>query len=188
MHPLIYMDTSETGDTTAAVAIGYVRRSHESDARTVSLVAQREAIQKYAAAQGWSLAAVLEHDGISGGKRSRFTVLDAAVKSHGAGFVVAYHLDRIARDAAALLDWVASAATRGVELHIVGRGKVETVTASGYLTTGVEGLMAAYFRLVVAEKTRDVSDGRARVDGLLRGGLSRSLLRADGGAPWPSAV
>jgi len=141
--------------TTAAlpVAVGYIRRSHESDARTVSLAAQRAAIERYATEQGWRLAAVLEHDGVSGGKRSRFAALDAAVKSHGAGYVVAYHLDRVARDAAALLDWCASAAKRGVELHIVGRGKVETATASGYLTVGVEGLVAAHYRLVTAEKT-----------------------------------
>jgi len=136
------------------VAVGYIRRSHESDQRTVSLATQRTAIERYATEQGWDLAAVLEHDGISGGKRSRFAALDAAVKSHGARFVVAYHLDRVARDAAALLDWCASAAKRGIELHIVGRGRTETATASGYLTVGVEGLVAAHYRLVIGEKTK----------------------------------
>jgi hypothetical protein len=42
-----------------------------------------------------------------------------------------------------------------MELHIAGRGRVETSSASGYLGVGVEALVAAHFRLVVAEKTRD---------------------------------
>lgn len=136
------------------VAVGYIRRSHESDGRTVSLATQRAAIERYATEQGWHLTAVLEHDGVSGGKRSRFAALDAAVKSHGARYVVAYHLDRVARDAAGLLDWCASAAKRGVELHIVGRGRAETSTAAGYLGVGVEAIMATHFRLVIGEKTK----------------------------------
>jgi DNA invertase Pin-like site-specific DNA recombinase len=136
-------------------AVGYIRRSHESTERTVSLAAQREAVEKYAAAQGWPLAAVLEHDGVSGGKRSRFAALDAAVKAHGARVVVCSNLDRLARDAAGLLDWTASAARRGIELHIVGRGRVEVASAAGYLGTGVEAIVATHFRLVIGEKTRD---------------------------------
>jgi site-specific DNA recombinase len=137
------------------VAVGYVRRSRESDARTVSLAAQRSAIERYATEHGWQLAAVLEHDGVSGGKRSRFAHLDTAVKENGARVVICYHLDRLARDAAALLDWCAGAAKRGVELHIVGRGKTETSSSAGYLGVGVEALVAAHFRMVVGEKTKD---------------------------------
>lgn len=135
-------------------AIGYVRRSHESTERTVSLAAQRAAIERYAREQGWHLAAVVQHDGISGARRSRYVDLDAAVTAHHARFVIAYHLDRVGRDVAGLMDWVASAAKRGVELHIVGRGKMETASSSGYLGVGVEALVAAHFRLVVGEKTR----------------------------------
>jgi site-specific DNA recombinase len=135
------------------VAVGYVRRSRESDARTVSLAAQRAAIERYATEQGWHLAAVLEHDGISGGKPSRFAHLDAAIKAHGARVVICYHLDRLARDAAAVLDWCAGAAKRSVELHVVGRGRMETTTSAGYLGVGVEALVAAHFRIVIGEKT-----------------------------------
>lgn len=136
------------------VAIGYIRRSHESTEKTISLAAQRAAIERYAAEQRWTLAAVVQHDGISGGKRSRYVDLDAAVKAHRARFVIAFHLDRVGRDVAGLMDWVASAAKRGVELHIVGRGKMETASSSGYLGVGVEALVAAHFRLVIGEKTK----------------------------------
>ena len=138
-----------------AVAIGYVRRSRESTEKTVSLLAQKGAITDYAKAQGWTLAAIVEHDGVSGGRRSRFAALDAAIKTHGAGKVVCYHLDRLARDAAALLDWCASADKRGVAVHVVGRGRTEVSSAAGYLGTGVEAIVATHFRLLIGEKTRD---------------------------------
>lgn len=85
--------SARKGGNTPAVAVGYIRRSHESDARTVSLAAQRATIEQYATERGWPLAAVLEHDGISGGKRSRFAHLDTANRTHGARFVMCYHLD-----------------------------------------------------------------------------------------------
>jgi DNA invertase Pin-like site-specific DNA recombinase len=68
---------------------------------------------------------------------------------------VIYHLDRLARDAAALLDWLERAARRRIEVHVVGRGRIETETASGYLMAGVEGIVAAHYRKVISEKTRD---------------------------------
>jgi DNA invertase Pin-like site-specific DNA recombinase len=42
-----------------------------------------------------------------------------------------------------------------VELHVVGRGRIETDTASGFLIAGVEGLMAEHYRPLISEKTRD---------------------------------
>jgi DNA invertase Pin-like site-specific DNA recombinase len=46
-------------------------------------------------------------------------------------------------------------ARRGVELHVVGRGRVEADTASGFIVTAVEGLAAEHYRRVISEKTRD---------------------------------
>jgi site-specific DNA recombinase len=97
----------------------------------------------------------LVDDGVSGGRRERLVRLDAALRATGARIVVVYHLDRLARDAAALLDWLERAGRRGVELHVVGRGRIETQTASGYLVAGVEGIVAAHYRKLVSEKTRD---------------------------------
>jgi DNA invertase Pin-like site-specific DNA recombinase len=137
------------------VAVGYIRRSRESEARTVSLEDQQARIESYAAAHGWQLAEVLADDGVSGGRRERLERLDARVRATGAGIVIVYHLDRFARDAAALLDWLERAARRGIELHVVGRGRIETQSASGYLMAGIEGVVAAHYRKVISEKTRD---------------------------------
>src|SRR5262249_24378042 len=99
------------------VAVGYVRRSHAADDRSVSLAAQREAIERYATEKGWILAALVEHDGVSGGKRSRFGQLDAVIKAHGARIVVAYSIDRLGRDAVGLMSWLAAVDKRKVECH-----------------------------------------------------------------------
>jgi DNA invertase Pin-like site-specific DNA recombinase len=77
------------------------------------------------------------------------------VKVTGARSIVVYHLDRFARDLAATLDYLRRFARRGVELHVVGRGKVEADTASGFIVTAVEGLAAEHYRRVISEKTRD---------------------------------
>ena len=137
------------------IALGYVRRSKESSARTVSLEDQRERINAYCVEHGWQLAEVLVDDGVSGGRRERLDRIAARVRAAGARAVVVYHLDRFARDVAALLDSLRAFSRRGVELHVVGRGCIEADTASGFLVTGVEGLMAEHFRRLISEKTRD---------------------------------
>jgi DNA invertase Pin-like site-specific DNA recombinase len=149
--------------TPPIVAIGYIRRSAKPrpgtrDERdgTASLEAQEAAIRHYTAEQGWTLAEPLvTHNGKSGGRRDRFAELDAAIAAHGAKRVIAYHLDRVGRDVGGVLDWLAQAAKGGIELHVVGRGRVHTTSSSDFLATGVEALVADHFRRVVAEKTRD---------------------------------
>ena len=138
----------------ALVAIGYIRRSKESGARTVSLEDQRAQIETYAAAQGWQLAEVVSDDGISGGRRERLERLAERVRATGARAIVVYHLDRFARDLAGTLDYLRSFSRHGVELHVVGRGRQEADTASGFIVTAVEGLVAEHYRRVISEKTK----------------------------------
>jgi DNA invertase Pin-like site-specific DNA recombinase len=137
------------------VALGYIRRSKESGARTISLEDQRARIADYCRAQGWPLAEVLADDGVSGGRRERLERLALRVNATGARVVVVYHLDRFARDLAGTLDYLRRFSRRGVELHVVGRGRIEADTASGFIVTAVEGLAAEHYRRVISEKTRD---------------------------------
>jgi DNA invertase Pin-like site-specific DNA recombinase len=136
-------------------ALGYVRRSKESGARTVSLEDQRARIADYCRGQAWQLVEVLADDGVSGGRRERLERLAERVKATGARAIVVYHLDRFARDLAGTLDYLRRFSRRGVELHVVGRGRVEADTASGFIVTAVEGLAAEHYRRVISEKTRD---------------------------------
>src|SRR5712691_9508955 len=137
------------------IALGYVRRSKESAARTVSLEDQRARIETYCQEHEWSLAEVVADDGMSGGRRQRLERLAERVKVTGARVIIVYHLDRFARDLAATLDYLRRFARQGVELHVVGRGRVEADTASGFIVTAVEGLAAEHYRRVISEKTRD---------------------------------
>lgn len=136
-------------------AIAYVRRSKESTEKTVSLADQEARVRAYIEAQGWKVAAVLIDDGISGGKRGRFDRIRQAVAEHRASAVVTYHLDRFARDVAGLLDELRDFSRKGVALHVVGRGRIEIESASGFLTTSIEGVLAEHYRRVIGEKTRD---------------------------------
>jgi DNA invertase Pin-like site-specific DNA recombinase len=136
-------------------AIGYVRKSKESTERSVSLEDQRERILAYAKEQGWRVAEVVTDDGVSGGRRERLERLAERVKVTEARAIVVYHLDRFARDLAGTLDYLRRFARRGVELHVVGRGRIEADTASGFIVTAVEGLTAEHYRRVISEKTRD---------------------------------
>jgi len=146
------------------IALGYVRRSKESGARTVSLDDQRARIEVYCQERGWHLTEVLADDGVSGGRRERLERLAERVKATHARAIVVYHLDRFARDLAATLDYLRRFSRRGVELHVVGRGQVEADTATGFIVTAVEGLAAEHYRRVISEKTRDAL-ARLRANG-----------------------
>lgn len=137
------------------VALGYVRRSKESGARSISLEDQEERIGVYCKERGWQLVETLADDGVSGGRRERLERLAERVRATRARVIVVYHLDRFARDLAATLDYLRRFARSGVELHVVGRGRVEADTATGFIVTAVEGLAAEHYRRVISEKTRD---------------------------------
>ena len=90
-----------------------------------------------------------------------------------------YHLDRFARDLAATLDYLRRFARRGVELHVVGRGRVEADTTSGFIVTAVEGLAAEHYRRVISEKTRDAL-ARLRPSGSMSGTPSSATMQRTG--------
>jgi site-specific DNA recombinase len=146
------MTTAKLADV---IAIGYVRRSKESGERTVSLEDQRERISGYCVEREWQLVEVVSDDGVSGGRRERLERLAERVRATAARAIVVYHLDRFARDLAGTLDYLRRFSRRGVELHVVGRGRVEAESASGFIVTAVEGLAAEHYRRVISEKTRD---------------------------------
>src|SRR5215470_5163446 len=174
-----------TPENPAPIAVGYIRRSKESTTRTVSLEDQRTQIEAYAAAQGWQLADTVSDDGVSGGRRERLERLDARMRECRAQIAVVFHLDRLARDAAALLDWLERAGRKGIELHVVGRGRVEAQSASGYLMAAVEGAVAAHFRKVISEKTRSAL-AVVRARGVWLGGAPLGFTR-QGGRLLPDA-
>ena len=83
------------GGVVVVTAIGYVRRSKESRARTVSLEDQRARIAEYAQGQGWQVAEIVADDGVSGGRRERLERLAERVRVTGARVIIVYHVDRV---------------------------------------------------------------------------------------------
>jgi DNA invertase Pin-like site-specific DNA recombinase len=57
-------------------------------------------------------------------------------------------------DTAALLDSIRALAKKGIEVHDVTQGLIEVQTSNGLLTTGMHGLVAEHYRVLVSEKTR----------------------------------
>ena len=145
-------------------AIGYVRRSKESNQRTISIEEQRAQVAAYCASRGWALVETLEDDGISGGRRQRLVRLAERVRALRVQRVVIGHIDRLARDTGGLLDSIRALAKRGVEVHDVTQGRLEVQTSNGLLTTGVHALLAEHYRVLVSEKTR-AALGRMRATG-----------------------
>jgi len=140
------------------IALGYIRRSKKSEAKTVSLEEQAQRIADYCASKGWTLAEVLRHDGISGTKRKRFVDIDGALLRFGADALVVYNLDRLARDAGGLLDALKSYQSRGIQIHESSSGLIGD-KALDRLMVGVRGVMDEYYALVIGEKTSDALQG-----------------------------
>lgn len=144
-------------------AIAYLRRSAKprkkkngEEERTVSLEQQAGAVGAYARAHGLDLVAALQHDGVSGGKGSRFDELWQAIRQHEAGAIVAYHFDRLGRDLEHLLAFRKRCDKARIEIHVVGQGKLPPVKSSqGFLETSLHGMIAEHYRLLVGEKTKD---------------------------------
>jgi site-specific DNA recombinase len=137
------------------IAIGYVRRSAKSEENTVSLQEQERQIRDYCERKGFTVAAVVSHDGISGAKRSRWDEIHQAVRGNDAGVVVIYNLDRLSRDAAGLLDNLRRLASLGVAVHEVSSGVLDLKKSTSKLTISVRGVMDEFYRDVVSEKTAD---------------------------------
>ena len=134
------------------IAVGYVRRSKKSEARAVSLDEQRRHITEYCEKAGLTLAHVVSHDGVSGTKRKRFPDIRKAIKDHGAGAVVVYNLDRLARDTEGLLGEFKSYRKAGVQLYESTSGLIGDSALDQLMLTIRSGLDEFYAK-VTGQKT-----------------------------------
>ena len=136
------------------IAIGYVRRSANPDDRTVSIQCQKENIDAYCRQHGMTVAEFVEHDGISGTKRSRFKNLTEAIKKLNPAAIVYYIQDRIARDVG-LVDFLKPLQRRGIEIHeSAGIGRI----GAGAVDRMVLNMRASAdqaFAELTGEKTKD---------------------------------
>jgi len=137
------------------IAVGYLRVS--TDEQALGPAAQRAAIERWAQARGVRLAAVLEDHGISGGtpaeKRPGLLAALAALRDHGAGWLVAAKRDRIARDTV-VAAMVEQAAGRAGATLTTADGASDGVGAEGQLMRSILDSFSQYERSAIRSRTR----------------------------------
>lgn len=136
------------------LTLGYIRRSKKSDDKVVSVKQQEEKIAAYCATNGLQLVECVVHDGVSGGKRSRFDVIERRRVAVSAMAIVFYDLDRLARDDVGMLSYIERMVEIGVQLHETGLGQVDYRTAEGIFLTQVRGAANEFQKNITSRKTR----------------------------------
>jgi site-specific DNA recombinase len=137
-------------------AVGYLRVSTEGQARDgISLDAQRDRIQAWASANGYTLAAVHVDSGISGGKLTNRpaaqTAIAAACKRKAA--LVVYSLSRLARSTRDAIDISERLHKAGADLVSLSES-IDTTSAAGKMVFRMLAVLAEFERDLVSERTR----------------------------------
>ena len=171
-------------------AVGYLRVSTEEQAASgLGLDAQRAAVERYAAAQGWELVEVLADEGTSGKSLEGRVALDQALnRVEGRGRVaqasVVAKLDRLSRS---LLDFAAlmeRSRRNGWQLVALDLG-VDTATPSGEMMANVLATFAQFERRLIGQRTRDALAAKKAAGARL--GRPVTLSEESVGASLPSA-
>ncbi|SFB10216.1 Site-specific DNA recombinase [Poseidonocella pacifica] len=122
--------------------------------------------ERYARQQGWTIVERFSDSAVSGtaGRtRPDFMRLSDALHRGGFDIVLAESLDRISRDQEHLAGFYKAAKTARVEIHTIGRGKVDA------LTLGLSSMMSAIFLEELSDKVRRGIEGKV-LRGLSGGG------------------
>ncbi len=142
--------------------LAYIRRSKESDERTVSLSAQRAEIDTYILRIGTSAPSTLIDNGISGSNRDRITRIKERIIHEHLDGMGAYHLDRIARDTAAQLDLLSWFKKKKLEMHTVNQGLISIERSHEFLSIGVQAMLAEYVRKRAVERSIGICNHKRR--------------------------
>ena len=135
--------------------IGYIRVSTQDQAREgISLEAQRDRIEKWAALNEGEVIAVYEDAGISGKSMDKrpglVTALAAATKGHA---LVAYSISRFARSTRDMLTIAGLLEKQGADLVSLSE-RIDTTTAAGRMMFRMLAVLAEFERDVTSERTR----------------------------------
>ena len=164
-------------------AIGYIRVSTAGQAEEgVSLEAQKDRLEGWAALNEYELTEVFEDAGISGSKTSNRPGLQAAIDaacSEKAALVV-YSLSRLARSTRDALSISERLDKAGADLVSLSE-KIDTTSASGKMVFRLMAVLAEFERDQISERTSAAMQHMKR-EGLYTGGKVRFGFRrgADG--------
>lgn len=136
---------------------GYVRVSttRQRD-EGVSLAAQREAIERWASAQGATVGGVFADEGISGGKMTNRPGVNAALDAVCAskGVIVVWNLSRLSRSVKDTMATVERLQKAGAEIVSLTES-IDTRTAMGRAMIGMLAVFAQMMREQTGENTRE---------------------------------
>ena len=135
-------------------ALGYLRVSTDEQADSgLGLDAQRAAVTRYAAAQGWEIE--FHTDAGASGKSLDRPALQAALgalNAKRADVLIVAKLDRVSRSVADFAGVLETAQRRGWSLVAIDLG-VDTSTSAGELVANVMASVARWERRVIGERT-----------------------------------
>ena len=122
--------------------------------------------ERYARQLGWTVVARFWDSAVSGSigrARPGFVQLSEALGSKAFDIVLAKSIDRISRDQEHIAGFYKAARFAGVEIHTIGRGKVDA------LTLGLSSMMSAMFLEELSDRVRRGVEGKV-LKGMSGGG------------------
>ena len=153
-----------TEATDAPLAVGYLRVS--TDEQHLGPDAQRDALDRWCAANGCRLASVHLDQGVSGGAAldRRPGLLDAldAVKSSGAAVLLVAKRDRLARDPMVAAMVEAGVKRSGARIVSAAGEGTESDDPTAILMRRIVDAFAEYERLIIKSRTRSALAVKAR--------------------------
>lgn len=153
---LMPMSVYHVGMNTRTI-YGYVRVSttRQRD-EGVSLAAQRESIERWAAAQGATVGGMFADEGVSGGRMTNRpgvnAALDAVCKARGV--IVVWNLSRLSRSVKDTMATVERLQKAGAEIVSLTES-IDTRTAMGRAMIGMLAVFAQMMREQTGENTRE---------------------------------
>lgn len=171
--------------------IAYMRVSTQQQAlEGLSLVAQRDAIEKYCQLRGWELVCTCHDAGISGKSMDNRPGLQRALgflRARKADCLVVLRLDRLSRSLADFTSLLCTAEREHWTITSISEN-LESGSAQGKLTTHILMALAEHERVLISART---SDGMAvlKEQGKLRGAVPYGYtLNSDGKTLIPNPL
>lgn len=160
----------------------YLRISQDRDGEQLAIDRQREDGRKLVELRGWRLA--VEHadnDTTASGRKRRpgFNALLEDIRGGAVDVVVAWALDRLARNARDRLALVDACRAREVSIALVRGSDIDLTTPAGRLTIGILGEVAAHEIDQKSDRQRRAI-AQAAADGRVHGGQRPFGYREDG--------
>lgn len=152
--------------TVALRAALYLRISLDRTGEQLAVERQREECERLAHQRGWEIVNTYADNSISAaGKKARpaFTDMLAAIQGGEVQAVVAWQLDRLARNARDRLALVEACRDQGVVIALVQGSDMDPTTASGRMVIGVLGEVAEMEIALKGERQKAAARQRAKL-------------------------